>query len=74
MVIIAFNGSFFNSCCVFGCSVLVHHRIKIASHAKRQLGYWSCKLQRVRSPGINRWHILRCVCTQRPAPAGSQLV
>lgn len=35
MVIIAFNGSFFNSCCVFGCSGLVHHRIKIASHVKQ---------------------------------------
>lgn len=38
MVIIAFNGSFFNSCCVFGCCVLVHHSIKIASHAKQAVG------------------------------------
>lgn len=38
MVIIAFNGSFFNSCCVFGCCVSFHCRIKIASCAKQAVG------------------------------------
>lgn len=38
MVIIAFNESFFNTCCVFGRSALVHRRIKIACHTKQAIG------------------------------------
>lgn len=37
MVIIAFNGSFLNSCWVVGCYVSVHHGIKIASCARRAI-------------------------------------
>lgn len=74
MVVIAFSGSFFNSCCVFDCSVLAHRRIKIAFRAKQAVGMWSCKLTWVGSPGVNRWLILHCVCTQHPTAAGPQLV
>lgn len=72
MVIIAFSGSFFNSCCVFGCSVLAHRRTKIAFHAEQAVGMWSCKLTWVGSPGVNRWFVLHCGCTQHPTPAEAE--